>query len=234
MLSAWYIVVRGDARDIAALRDVSAASAEHSLSEEIPGEWRLRSSTVASPAGQEEGWLALRELLGRLSDVAAAAADDRLRLTPGPLGRTRPDGHDDLFVFPEPGRLKARAFAPTVSINGVVPEPRDVKLLRLEATNEHLRLAMHFLNANLTWFDLWKSFEVIREAGGPETAITANGWTTQDEIDRFKETANSYHAVGDAARHALLSRRPPANPMTLDDGDEFVRRLLERWVESLT
>jgi hypothetical protein len=233
MLSTWYLVVRGSEPDLAQLRELFVTSAEHSVVEEEPGEWRLRSSTVAASTDYEGVGPALRELLGRLSDVAAAAADDRVRLTPGALGRTRPDGHADLFVFPETAHVKARAFAPTISINGVLPEPRHVKLLRLEATNEHLRLAMHFLNANLTWFDLWKAFEVIREACGSEKAITTNGWTTPEEIDRFKRTANSYYAVGDDARHALLTPKPAAHPMTLDEADEFVRRLLARWVDGL-
>jgi hypothetical protein len=233
MLSPWYLVVSGTDHDLALFRELFATSAEHSLVEEVPGEWRLRSSTVASSAAHEGAWPALCELLGRLSDVAAAAADDRVRLTPGVLGRTRPDGHVDLFVFPEVARLKVRGFPPTVSINGVLPEPRHVKLLRHEATDDHLRLAMHFLNANLTWFDLWKAFEVMRDACGGEDALAANGGTTQADIVRFRRTANSYHAVGDEARHARLSQRPPPDPMNLDEADEFVRRLVARWVEAL-
>jgi hypothetical protein len=233
MLSTWYLVVRGSDVDLARLKELFVTSAEHSLLDEKPGEWRLRSSTVESSSGPEVAWPALRELLGRLSDIAAAAADDRVRLTPGVLGRTRPDGHDDLFVFPEAAHLKLRTFPPTVAINGVMPEPRHVKLLRLEPTNQHLRLAMHFLNANLTWFDLWKAFEVIREACGGEKALADKGWTTRAEIVRFRHTANSYHAVGDEARHASPRHPPPSTPMSLDEADGFVRRLLARWVDGL-
>jgi hypothetical protein len=233
MLSAWYLVVRGSDRDLTRLGELCASSTEHSLDQEQPGEWRLRSSTVGSTPRHEDAWPRLCELLVRLSDVAAAVADTRLRLTPGALGRTRPGGGSDVFVFPEPARMRARAFPPTVG-GGLAPsEPPEVRVMRLQATNDHLRLALHFLNADLSWFDLWKAFEAIREANHGVRGLVGNGWTRDTEVRRFRQTANSYSAVGDAARHALLGHPAPQNPMTLDEADEFVRGLLSRWVASL-
>ena len=232
MLSSWYLVVRGDDPDIAALVDVCASSSDHSLAQEA-GEWRLRSSTVGSTLSHEEAWPALGELLVQLSDVAASSGYTRVRAVPGVLGRMRPDGSSDVFVHPEPIRLRVQAFPPTVTVNGTIPEPMGVKLLRLQASNEHVRLALHFLNADLSWSNLWKAFEPIRDANGGSAGLVARGWTSESDMHRFRKTANTYAAVGDAARHALLAVSPPPNPMGLEQAEEYVRAILTRWVDSL-
>ena len=118
----------------------------------------------------------------RLADVAAVAGYARVRVVIGALGRSRADGASDVWVFPEPARIRAQAFPPTVSVGGAVPEPSEAKLLRLEASNEHLRLAVHFLNADLSWFNLWKSYENVRDGNGGEKGLVVNGWTTGQEV----------------------------------------------------
>ena len=208
-------------------------STDHALVEEQPGEWRLRSSTVGAALSHEDAWPALCDLLVRLSDFAAVAAQGRVRVVPGALGRTRPDGSSDVFVHPETIRIRAQAFAPTIVVDGVIPEPMEARLLRLQAKDEHLRLALHFLNADLSWFNLWKSFETIRDANHGARGLVTNGWTSDADIDRFRETANTYSAVGDDARHAVLGKAPPPNPMTLEGAEDYVRGLLSRWVDSL-
>lgn len=233
MLSPWYVVVRGSDPALSAIRDVCARSTEHSLDEEIPGEWRLRSSSAGPTLSHEEAWPALCDLLVRLSDVAAATRYVRVSVTPGALGHTRPDGTSDVFVHPEPARLRLRTFAPTIAVSGVVPEPMEVKLLRLEGGNAHLRVALHFLNADLTWFNLWKSYEAIRDANHGASGLVATGWTTKADVERFRGTANTYAAVGDAARHARLGVAPPPNPMSLEEAEDYVRGMLARWVDSL-
>jgi hypothetical protein len=233
MVSDWYLVVRGDDADLSRLREVCARSVEHTLAEEEPGEWRLRSATVESPLGYEEAWPALRDLLVRLSDVAAAAGYTRVKVVPGSLGRTRADGASDQFVFPETIRLRVQVFPPTIVVNGLVPEPMEARLLRLSESNEHLRVALHFLNADLSWFNLWKSYEVIRDANGGARSLVVQGWTSQPELERFRKTANTYSATGDAARHAVIGEKPPSNPMSVEDADDFVRGMLSRWVDTL-
>jgi hypothetical protein len=175
MLSTWYLVVRGDEPDLARLGELCAPSTEYSLAQEQPGEWRLRSSTIGPATDHDDAWPMLCELLVRLSDVAAAAAYTRVRLTPATLGRTRPDGRSDVFVHPEASRIRAQGFPPTISVGGTPTEPVQARLLRLQETDDHLRLALHFLNADLSWFNLWKAFEVIRAANHGEQTLVAKG-----------------------------------------------------------
>jgi hypothetical protein len=235
MRSPWYIVVRGNDSDLARLRTVTEHRAELSLEEEAPGEWRLRSTDVEPHFAPEDARSILEDLVVRLADVAAAAGYIRVRVGSGALGRSRGDGASDLWVFPEPIRSRAQVFPPTISVDGVVSEPMEAKLLRLEVSNEHLRFALHFLNADLSWFNLWKSYEAIRDAnGGTAASLVATGWTTSSEVDRFRRTANTYSAVGDAARHAKIGEPPPANPMGPEEAEDYVRAMLHRWVSDMT
>lgn len=232
MRSPWYVVVRGIDSDLARLKAVSERSSEVSLEEEVPNEWRLRSVTVEPHLEAEDARSALEDLLVRLADVAAAAGYTRVRVSAGALGRSREDGAFDQWVFPETIRSRAQVFPPTVSEGGVLPEPFEAKLLRLVAGNEHLRLAVHFLNADLSWFNLWKSYENVRDGNGGEKDLIARGWTTDDACERFRRTANTRSAVGDGARHAKIGVPPPPNPMTLEEAEDYVRELLLRWVSA--
>jgi hypothetical protein len=236
VLSDWYFVVQGDPSDVALLEDLLRASPDHAVERDEPsGERRLRSARLAGITDHEAAWTTVREVLIELSDAAAAHAGTRLHLRPGGLGRTRPDGRSDLYVHPEPAVARARAFPPTVLVNGqVVGEAQGARLLRLQAGNPHVRLALHFLNGEESWFDLYKAYEAIRDGSGGEERLTEKGWAARNQIRRFSGTANSYAAVGDAARHAQPRWRPPKHPMTLAEADEFVRGLLSRWLAELT
>lgn len=92
---------------------------------------------------------------------------------------------------------------------------------------------MHFLNADLSRFNLWKSYENIRDANGGEKGLVVSRRTTDEEVERFRRTANTRSAVGDAARHANLGLPPPPNPMALEEADAYVRGLLLRWVNAI-
>lgn len=233
MVSPWYLVLDGDGNALRRLQDLARGSAEYSVDEE-GGEWHLRSASIDGAAGPEDARSSLIDLLVRLADVAAAAAYVRVHMSPGGLGRTNESGGSDVWVFPEPARVRVRALPPTVIAGGVAPEPLDSKLLRLGAANAHLRLAIHFLNADLSWFNLWKAYEPIKDANGGEARLVANGWATDADLKRFRRTANTYAAVGDKARHAKLRVPAPLNPMALEQAEDYVRALLLRWVNSLT
>lgn len=235
MLSDWYVAVLGEPTDRALLEDLLRSSPDHTIDrDEHSGEWRLRSSRLAGVPDHEAAWAIAQEVLSQVSEAAGATAATRLRVHPGGLGRTRPDGNSDLFVHPEPAIGRVRAFPPTVLINGqVVGEPLAAKILRLQAGNSHLRLALHFLNLEESWYDLWKAYEAIRDGAGGESRLIEAGWATRSAIGRFRHTANSYAAIGDAARHAKLDGTPPDEPMTLSEADDFVRAILSQWLGSL-
>ena len=72
-------------------------------------------------------------------------------------------------------------------------------------------------------------------AVGGKAAPLATGWITADDHDVSGYSANHPDATGTDARHA---RRPPTTPpsrvMLIEDGQQFIRDLARRWLDSLS
>ncbi|MCH8009715.1 MAG: hypothetical protein IIC91_12720, partial [Chloroflexi bacterium] len=56
---------------------------------------------------------------------------------------------------------------------------------------------------------------------GGEREMLSTGWFRKDEIKRFKQTANSVDAIGDASRHGEVFG-VPAKPMSLSEAQTLV------------
>lgn len=75
-----------------------------------------------------------------------------------------------------------------------------------------------------SWEDLYKAYEIIKDARGGQKAVEQLGVTGR-QISHFKGSAN-------LERHARPTGRP-ANPMALPEGQQFIRDLAERWFRTL-
>lgn len=91
--------------------------------------------------------------------------------------------------------------------------------------------ALRFFSYQPDWFNLWKVWEIIRDDVG-RGAIVGQGWATPDEVDDFRESANTFQVSGEAARHALIhqSPSPSRTPMHLSKAEDFIRELLDKWL----
>jgi len=56
---------------------------------------------------------------------------------------------------------------------------------------------------------------------------------SEEEILRFRDTANSCQVLGIKARHGHTKRPPPANPMTFQEARALIHELLLAWVRYL-
>ncbi|MGH2660134.1 MAG: hypothetical protein ACRDHS_10835 [Actinomycetota bacterium] len=131
---------------------------------------------------------------------------------------------------------RAKAFPVTVRLGGVEPVPpapgtrATDKWVELAAQDSDVAEALATLGSRPhDWFNLYKVFEIIQSRAD----FKGNGWASDKEVSRFTWTANHPEAGGDEARHARLSQKPPARPMTLGEGDAFVAQLLTEWLCSL-
>ena len=140
--------------------------------------------------------------------MAATVANVRMRAT---ATVTRPDG----TVVPDP------------------PSPWPDRLT-LAATNPDVAEALEIMGRAepLEWDDLWKLFEIIREAVKPDTIATL-GWTTAADLDSFKESANRKDVSGDGARHARRSGQPQHRRMPIEEARPFVGNLVTKWLDWL-
>jgi hypothetical protein len=79
------------------------------------------------------------------------------------------------------------------------------------------------------WVNLYKVLKIIQGRAD----VVGSGWASREALDRFTRTANHPVAAGRSARHARSNVQPPPKPMTLEEGDEFISRVLVGWLKSL-
>lgn len=87
----------------------------------------------------------------------------------------------------------------------------------------------------LSWVDLYKILEIVREAvGGGRAGLIETGWTTKVQLNAFTGSADHHLVSGiHEARHARQSGGPPKRTMTLDEARRFICDLAHRWLDSL-
>ena len=129
-------------------------------------------------------------------------------------------------------RSKARA---TLSVAGTPqgdPVPTQAQmLLEGSRSNPHLQTAtLIWADENRTWPRLYRILgDLERYLRRPASKA---GLCSRGERDRFTRSANSAEVAGKDARHASGRNEPPDNPMRLDEGTSFIRRLLEASLRS--
>lgn len=87
-------------------------------------------------------------------------------------------------------------------------------------------------DAPLGWVELYKIYEVVREASRPRR-ITDLGWWTKAEESAFTGSANRPDVSGLEARHARVSGETPRSSVSLVEGRAQISRLVMSWIDSL-
>jgi len=83
-----------------------------------------------------------------------------------------------------------------------------------------------------TWIDLYKVYEVVREAQGGEVGLIRSDLATKPDISAFTGSANLPSVSGEDARHARLAGTPKRT-MQIAEARDFIGRLLTTWIDSL-
>jgi hypothetical protein len=80
------------------------------------------------------------------------------------------------------------------------------------------------------WWALYAVYEIIRDDVGGWQVIVQREWSTESQLNRFRESANHPEIAGAYARHGSVDEDPRHPPMSLAEAKELVRMLLARWV----
>lgn len=83
----------------------------------------------------------------------------------------------------------------------------------------------HLLQQELTPGVMYKIHELIQDDLGEKL----NSLASHNQWKRFTRSVNHQAVFGDAARHATLKAEPPANPMTLSEAQDFIRKVADLW-----
>ncbi len=131
-------------------------------------------------------------------------------------------------------RMRSKVSAVTLSVDGEEAQqniPRPTQWATVAGKNHQVRQALHFWVADhRSWINLFKILEIIESDVGGD--IYENNWVSKSEIRRFSQTANSYSAIGNVARHAKNIVPSPTNPLKIKEACNLIKMLLERWIDS--
>jgi hypothetical protein len=148
-------------------------------------------------------------------------------------------GRQSHVVIADVIEVRDQALPITAVLGGVPQEPPrpGPGYLGLSERNSDVADALNIRGtpgAQLSWSDLYKVFEIVRDSVGGERVIVKNGWVSQSAISRFKHSANHPEASGDQARHARMSGGPPSQPMWLNQVRWWISSLVQQWFDSLS
>ena len=233
----WLVRLKGDKSDLGYLPSL-LRSAGHAIIEEN-GVYYLKSSDFDSldsaDAARERGIAIIKMLNGAMRLCVrsfAGVGEDGVTVI-------EEDGRRRHFVYGSvsmQGRSRLRADATVLASDGAeqIEQALPSNLeswLSLANTDWAVADALHFFREN-TWVSLYKVYEIIRKDAGGEPAMVRNGWAATEELNRFRQTAQSRAALGDFARHALRELRPPSQPMTIQEAESLLREVMLNWLSS--
>jgi hypothetical protein len=82
------------------------------------------------------------------------------------------------------------------------------------------------------WSNFHKIIEWITCNDTKKETLFQNGIITREKYNLLKQTANSYEAIGDEARHAKGSgANPPENPMQIDEAERIIHSKIKAWLK---
>jgi hypothetical protein len=238
-MTEWLVRLQGHEFDLEELSD-RFTSADRNVTKDEDGYYYLRSSDFDQVSDPD----AVRERAFRLIELMNGAT----KLYTG--GSYRPVEFDVVTRVDDDGKrhhhitlsatVEGRSLMTGKLIVGETGENIDVlrppsgadSLVNLADQNAKVADALRFY-ARSDWFNLYKAWEVVRDAAGGESELIKKGWATKAQRRRFTGTAQSRAELGDEARHASVELQPPKNPMSLEEAQAFVRSVIEAWVRTL-
>lgn len=134
-------------------------------------------------------------------------------------------------------RVHLAATATVIGPDGaVVPDPPSPWPGRLATIRQHPDadevLEMLGQPELLGWGELFKIHEKIQDS--ISGSIVKVGWASNGEDAAFTASANRYDISGRDARHARREKRPPPKQtMTIQQGREYIGRIVVEWLEWL-
>lgn len=175
-------------------------------------------------------------LLTQLNGLARAMTDDfrPVRL----VGRYSRDGCDvQQIIMSDTAEMREQAMSITAVVGGVVQQRPTPGIRYLTAaTNADVADALRILGENesaLTWVELYKVYEIVRENLLP-LRIADVCSATDLEVKAFTASANRPDVSGGAARHARLPGLPPKRIMSLGSARAFIGQLVVDLIDGLT
>jgi hypothetical protein len=237
----WQVQVEGDPWDLDYLIRLSEGSRWRFLRDVASVGYLYESDTLAALATSDEVERVARDELACLSGILKLERDSREPLRQRAIFRVSDDGGRDAFVRAQgfrPIRFGTPSMLQTDAAGNALPEQtvqsRAAAILQVAAGNIAVSKVLRLLSAAdaESWVGLYRVHEVIEADVGGQHTMQTKGWTSADDLKRFKHSANSVHVGGDGSRHGRELQLPPKNPMNLPEAAAYVAKIMRSWLAS--
>lgn len=200
----------------------------------------LESDDFGTTDSPEEILRKTNELLPVLSGVLRLERGAVDSLKSNAVIQSHSDGKEDAFLYlHDTLNVRAEIVAgiayadnPNEVVPIVQPPPRAVKAISLALSDAAVAKAYRLLGKGAkSWVELYRVYEVVEADLGGQHKTQKLGWVSEQDIRRFKHSANSVAVGGDDARHGAEQHSAPTSPLTLEEAESVVHRLLGAWLE---
>jgi hypothetical protein len=243
-MNIWRVEILGDARDLEYLSEVLGTGERMVLRDERSSGYVYESKSFEPCSRPDEVERIARDEVAILSGILKFERGARDALECGCVCRKNANGGLEVFVHVRES-LSARditdAIVATVTdaAGNVVTESspplsRSLILLRLAVTDGAVAKVLRLSSADdaSTWVGLYRIHEVIENDVGGQRKISAQGWGSANDLNRFRHSANSVQVGGDESRHGKEQQAAPKNPMTLSEAHAYVNYVVQAWIAS--
>lgn len=234
----WEVQINGDMLD---LRELSKSLVDNELRVcEKNGHYFLESTRFTNLADSEKVTSVATDILKVLTGAVRLALGGRTPLHVANVAKLRDDGVREIFLtICDTIHARSSISLEIIRSDGKKeinhPAHSVPGWVTLGLTDQNVAKALRLLGTDeYSWVSLYRLYEVIEQDVGSLDKIANNGWATKISIKRFKHTANSPGAVGDASRHGKESTTPPSDPMAIGEAQALVKVLLHNWLGSKT
>ncbi|MDG6249440.1 hypothetical protein [Methanocalculus sp.] len=230
----WQVDLHGDANDLAELSEILQSTDFRVLNE---GEkYLLEFTSLENSSDHKSVKAKADELLININAARKLLFNSSDLIKRGGIQFIDEDGKKTIFLEPLTAsiHIRARVQVTVTKKDGTTvespPDNKIIKLIRLAQTDERVQRVNELIDHDFNSFGvLYNIIELVQEDG--YAPVKKNG-EFYSEIGRFKQTAQSYDAIGKEARHARKKFQKPENPMELHDAQNLVKTIVRKWMNS--
>jgi len=229
----WQVNLIGDSEELERLSKIFREQ-NLSLTREGGG-YSLESQLFEASTDVEAVKTIADKLLTALNATKTLAFNSSIPIRRGAIRSQDLQGNQSLFLENNLSViLREEVRITAINKNGTsieIPPHNTMKnWIPLMYCDERVQRVFNLINHDFTSFGgFYKIIEVVQEDNFPPVLRDGEFY---NEINRFKQTAQSYEAIGEEARHAHTRFTRPEIPMDLSRARDLIQRIVKMWLDS--